>query len=267
MPPSATRRSPSSPTTCAAIPSISRSPRVATRWATAPRSSSGATGAFWPRAAAIVLLVGSMIGFYTARLSAERDRARLAAAPVIEGQRAADRPADERGPVPDAGSRRADAQLPLDIGARRIDSELAGEPELQARDVDGDRPHVPAHGPARQGAAAARTRAGDWTQRLRVGARHGRAEPERPRRAASRAGQPREGRAAARESLALRRRLLGPEDKDVAVTLVELARVLRDSGRSDEAEPRFASRWRFGARCSAKSIARRRRARPSWAGC
>ena len=38
------------------------------------------------------------------------------------------------------------------------------------------------------------------------------------------------------ESLALRRRLLGPEDKDVAMTLVELARALRDQFRDQEAE-------------------------------
>ena len=38
------------------------------------------------------------------------------------------------------------------------------------------------------------------------------------------------------ESLATRRRLLGNEDKDVAVTLVELARVLKDRGRGPESE-------------------------------
>src|SRR5262249_10396311 len=40
-----------------------------------------------------------------------------------------------------------------------------------------------------------------------------------------------------RESLDMRRRLLGSEDKDVAVTLIELARVLTDTGRAAEAEP------------------------------
>jgi tetratricopeptide (TPR) repeat protein len=35
----------------------------------------------------------------------------------------------------------------------------------------------------------------------------------------------------------MRRRVLGPVDKDVAVTLVELARVLNDTGRPVEAEP------------------------------
>ena len=38
----------------------------------------------------------------------------------------------------------------------------------------------------------------------------------------------------------MRRRLLGPSDKDVAVTLVELARVLKDRGRDAEAEPLVA---------------------------
>jgi Flp pilus assembly protein TadD len=40
-----------------------------------------------------------------------------------------------------------------------------------------------------------------------------------------------------RESLALQRRLLGPEDKEVAVTLVELSRVLQDRGRPEDAVP------------------------------
>jgi tetratricopeptide (TPR) repeat protein len=35
----------------------------------------------------------------------------------------------------------------------------------------------------------------------------------------------------------MRRRLLGSEDKDVAITLIELARVLNDSGRGGESEP------------------------------
>jgi len=40
-----------------------------------------------------------------------------------------------------------------------------------------------------------------------------------------------------RESLTMRRRLLGSIDKDVAVTLVELSRVLQDRGADMEAEP------------------------------
>ena len=75
------------------------------------------------------------------------------------------------------------------------------------------------------------------------------------------------GRAAARESLAMRRRLLGNEDKDVAVTLVELARVLKDRGRGRKPKRRSARRSRFARRSSATSIAKRRRARTNWGCC
>jgi serine/threonine protein kinase len=188
-------------------------------------------------AAVVVAVVGALVVFYTIRVSTERDRARQEAA---RSQKVSDllisllTSADPyRTPDPYD----PDAQSPLDLAVQRIDKEMMGEPELQARML---------------------TMVGRTYARMGL---HAKARPLLERalslgRAAFRSGNPtlaqtlndlgvlyreRGDPAAAerllRESLAMRRRLLGPEDKDVAVTLIELARVLTDTGRSGEAEP------------------------------
>ena len=55
-------------------------------------------------AAAVAIVIASLVVFYTVRLSAERDRARLEAAEIGKGQRAVDRAPDDRGSLSDAGS-------------------------------------------------------------------------------------------------------------------------------------------------------------------
>jgi tetratricopeptide (TPR) repeat protein len=188
-------------------------------------------------AAVVIALVGALVVFYTVRVSTERDRARQEAA---RSQRVSDlligllTSAD---PYRTPDSSDPDAQSPLDLAVQRIDKEMTGEPELQARMFT----------------MVGRTY-------LRMGL-HSKALPLLERalglgRVAFDSGHPtlaqslndlgvlyrEQGDLSAaepllRESLTMRRRLLGPEDKDVAVTLVELARVLVDSGRADEAEP------------------------------
>ena len=188
-------------------------------------------------AAAIVLFVGSLIVFYTARLSAERDRARLESARSAKVSELLIGLLTSADPYRTPDPNDPNAQLPLDVGAQRIDRELAGEPELQARML---------------------TMIGRTYERMGL---HAKALPmlERALAIGRRAfgsghttvaqslndlgvlyreqGNLAKAEPLLRESLALRRRLLGSEDKDVAVTLVELARVLNDEGRSDDAEP------------------------------
>ena len=84
-------------------------------------------------AAIIVALVSALVVFYTVRLSTERDRARQEAA---RSSRVSDlligllTSADPyRTPDPND----PDAQSPLDLAVQRIDKEMTGEPELQAR--------------------------------------------------------------------------------------------------------------------------------------
>ena len=188
-------------------------------------------------AAAIVLFVGSLIVFYTARLSAERDRARLESARSAKVSELLIGLLTSADPYRTPDPNDPNAQLPLDVGAQRIDRELAGEPELQARML---------------------TMIGRTYERMGL---HAKALPMLERALSigrstfgsgnatvaqslndlgvlyREQGNPAKAEPLLRESLALRRRLLGSEDKDVAVTLVELARVLNDEGRSDDAEP------------------------------
>ena len=188
-------------------------------------------------AAGIVMFTASLVVFYTARLSAARDRARAEAArsakvsELLIGLFTTEDPYRTRDP------RDADSATPLELGVPRIERELADEPELQARML---------------------TIIGRTYERMGL---HDKALPLLERAAAigRRAfpaghvtvaqtlndlgvlyrvqGEPLKAEPLLRESLEQRRRLLGPENKDVAVTLVELARVLNDTGRAGEAEP------------------------------
>jgi eukaryotic-like serine/threonine-protein kinase len=184
--------------------------------------------------AVIATLVVSLVVFYTTRLSTERDRARLEAARSAKVSELLIGLLTTADPyrTPDPNS-----QSPLEIGAQRIDTELAGEPALQARMF---------------------TMIGRTYERMGL---HAKALPLLERALAigrrtfgeehvtvaqslndlgvlyRQQGNLTKAEPLLRESLTVRRRLLGAEDKDVAVTLVELARVLNDGGRSDEAEP------------------------------
>ena len=187
-------------------------------------------------AAVVVLLIAGLVGFYTARLAAERDRARFQAekaekvAQLLTGLLTGADPYARDGKEPTVRSI-------LDAGAQRIEKELAGEPDLQADMLtvigriyqrlgapDKARPLL------REAVALGRRAGGPESARvaqslndlgvlLRDGGNGAAAEPM------------------LEEALAMRRKVLGPAHADVAVTLVELARVYEDRGQEDRAEP------------------------------
>jgi len=188
-------------------------------------------------AAVVVAVVGSLIVFYTTRLSTERDRARLEAERSSKVSELLIGLLTSADPYRTPDPKDPNARTPLEVGAQRIDQELVGEPELQARLLT----------------MIGRTyeRMGDLAKALPLLERSLTIE----RRAFPSGnvtlgqtlndlgvlyreqGDLAKAEPLLRESLALRRRLLGSEDKDVAVTLVELARVFNDQGRAEEAEP------------------------------
>ena len=187
-------------------------------------------------AVAASLLV-ALVAFYTARLSTERDRARLQASKASKLSELLIGLLTVADPYRTPDAREPTVQSLLDIGAERISRELGQEPELQAdvltvigRTYERMGIHAKALPLLEQALAIGRRSLGpehvtvaqtlnDLGVLLREQGNLARAEP------------------LLRESLASRRRLLGPEDKSVAVTLVELARVLGDGGRLAEAEP------------------------------
>jgi eukaryotic-like serine/threonine-protein kinase len=188
-------------------------------------------------AAGAGVLVVALVGFYTARLSTERDRARLEAAKASKLSDLLIGLLTVADPYRTPDAREPTVQSLLDIGAERITKELGQEPDVQARVLTMigrtyERMGLHAKAlplleralaigramPVPEPVTVAQT-LNDLGVLLREQGNLTRAEP------------------LLRESLALRRRFLGPEDKAVAVTLVELARVLGDSGRLAEAEP------------------------------
>ena len=181
----------------------------------------------------------ALVGFYTVRLSTERDHARIQAEKASKVSELLTRLLTGAAPYRPPDAKEPTVQNLLDIGAERVSNELGQEPELQAEmlTVIGrtyDRMGLRAKALPLLERALAIGRRTLGTEHITVaqslndlGVLH-RDHGNLP-----------EGERLLRESLALRRRLLGPEDKAVAVTLVELGRVLDDNGRSDEAEPHF----------------------------
>jgi eukaryotic-like serine/threonine-protein kinase len=188
---------------------------------------------------AVVMLLAGLVGFYTARLAAERDRARLESeksARVSELMTGLLTGAD---PYEARQGREPTVRGILDAGAERLEKELAGEPELQAEMLtligrtyqrlglyDKARPLL------ERGLAIGRRVLGEENERvaqslndlgvlLRVKGDYAAAAPLLER------------------ALAVRRRVLGAEHKDVAVTLVEVGRVYSDQGNDQRAEPLF----------------------------
>jgi serine/threonine-protein kinase len=186
-------------------------------------------------AAAVLVLVG-VIGFYTARLATERDRAQLAAEKASRLSELMTRLLTGADPYRTPDAKEPTVQSLLDSGAERAANELNDQPELQA-----DMFTVIGRTYERMGLLA---KALPLQERaLAVGRRSLGSEHVRVAQSLNDLAvlQRKLGHSAAAEpllveSLAIRRRLLGNEDKDVAVTLVELARVLKDLGRTAESE-------------------------------
>ena len=187
-------------------------------------------------ALAMTIAMASLAGFYTARLGAERDRARLEAdkatrvTELLTSLLTASDPYATRDREPTLRSI-------LDAGAERVAGELRDQPAVRAemmtvigRVYQRLGVHEQA-APLLEDAVAARRGHGDTLQLAQ--SLNDLGVLRRERGDAARATAPLE------EALAMRRRLLGLEDKDVAVTLVELGRVYEDRGIYDRAEPLF----------------------------
>lgn len=188
-------------------------------------------------ASATVALVAALTFFYTARVAAERDRARLQAqkaAKVSELLRDLLTGAD---PYAARGSKELTVRGLLDAGAVRVEKELGGQPELKAEmesvmgrtyqrlaEPDLARPLL-------EDALALRRRI--------FGPEHARIAESLNDLGVLLAAK---GDAAAAgpllaEALAMRRKLLGPSHVEVAQTLVELGRLASDQGHDERAEP------------------------------
>jgi serine/threonine protein kinase/tetratricopeptide (TPR) repeat protein len=188
--------------------------------------------------AVVLALLGGSTAYYTARLATERDRAQREAvkaakvSEVVTGLLTSADPYQIRTTQGEQTPRGL-----LDAAATQVQTELAGEPELQAQILT-----VMGRTYRRLGvfdrAQALLEQALDSGRRV-LGPEHVRVAQTLHDLGVVR-GDRGDYDAAARtleEALAMRRKLLGPEHADVAVTLAELGRVYQDEGFNPRAEP------------------------------
>jgi tetratricopeptide (TPR) repeat protein len=187
-------------------------------------------------AAAVALFIVALVGFYTARLASERDRARLEAeksAKVTELMTSLLTGSDPYA----TRDREPTVRNILDSGAERVRKELADQPELKAEMmtvIGRVYQRLGMFGQAKplldEALAINRGNSGGETVRLAQTLNDlGVLLRER--------GDAAGATPLLEEALAMRRRLLGDENKDVAITLVELGRALEDRRMLDRAEP------------------------------
>ena len=186
-------------------------------------------------AAALVLLMAALTGFYTARLAAERNRARLEAAKASKVSDLLIGMLTASDPYADRDIQEPTVRSLLDSGAARVHKELAGQPEVQAQmltvigRVYQRLGHLEKAQPLLEEAVAI-----------------GRQRPESEGLAQSlndlgvlrrEQGDFAGAERTLVEALAIRRRLLGPNHADTAETLDDLSGVYRRQGNSQRAEP------------------------------
>jgi tetratricopeptide (TPR) repeat protein len=186
-------------------------------------------------AAAFVFLAATgLVGFYTARLSAERDRSQREAAKATRISELLTGLLTAADPYRTPDAKEVTVRNMLDLGAERIDRELADQPELRAEMLtvigrvyqrlgayDKAQPLLERALPlGRESLGGAHPRVAQTLNDLGVLHRE---------RGDSAGAKP-----LLEEALVMRRTLLGPKDPAVAVTLVELARVNKDLGFPDE---------------------------------
>jgi eukaryotic-like serine/threonine-protein kinase len=188
-------------------------------------------------AAAVVLLLAGLIGFYTARVAAERDRARLEAQKAAKVSELLAELLTGADPYTTHEAKELTVRGLLDAGAERVQKELAGQPEVKAEllSVMGRTyQRLGEPGKARPLLEEA------VTLRRRV------LGPESAPLAESvndlgvllrEAGDMAAAEPLLVEALAMRRNVLGREHRDVADTLVELGRLYSDRGVDQRAEP------------------------------
>lgn len=186
----------------------------------------------------VAVLVAALVAFYTVRLAAERDRARLEAA---KSTRIAELLTSLlTGADPYAThDREPTVRNILEAGAEHVRRELADQPELRAEvlgvigRVHQRLGHLDIAGPLLEEALALGRRATPGGS-VRLAYTLNELGVLLRARGDATAAIP-----VLDEALAMRRRLLGDEDKDVAVTLVELGRALDEHGEADRAETLF----------------------------
>ncbi|HEY6148655.1 MAG TPA: serine/threonine-protein kinase, partial [Thermoanaerobaculia bacterium] len=188
-------------------------------------------------AGAVALLLAGLIGFYTARVAAERDRARLEAQKAAKVSELLTGLLTGADPYAVRETKDLTVRGLLDAGAKRVQKDLSEEPELKAEmlnvmgtvyqrigELEKARPLL-------EEALAVRRRVFG---------------PEHVRVAESlndlgvllrEKNEPAAAEPVLLQALAMRRKLLGPAHKDVAQTLVELGRLYSDRGFDDRAEP------------------------------
>jgi eukaryotic-like serine/threonine-protein kinase len=189
-------------------------------------------------AAAVVMLIATLIGFYTVRLTSERDRARLEADKSAKMSELLTSLLTGADPYA-TRDREPTVRNILEAGAERVQTELADQPELKAEMLN-------VLGRVYQRLGLHDTARPLLDEALSIGRRAGAGETARLAQSLNELGILLRERGdiegavpLLEEALAMRRRLLGNHDKDVAVTLVELGRALVDGGMDDRAEPLF----------------------------
>ena len=183
----------------------------------------------------VVVLVAALVVFYTARLTRERDRARLEAAKAAQVSeflaslfKVAD-PSESRGET-------ITAREMLDRGAARIDEELADQPEVQAEmltvvgDVYRTLGAYDVAGPLLDRALATRL---DLYGRTHLGVV---ATQNALQQLYYEQGDYERVVAITRDNLELRRRLLGREHRDIALSLNDLGWMMFELDSLDQAE-------------------------------
>jgi tetratricopeptide (TPR) repeat protein len=188
-------------------------------------------------AALVVATIVALVGFYTARLAAERDRARLEAGKSAAASDLLTELLTGADPYNAAGGRKEPTVRELlDAGTERIDRELANQPELKAEML------------TVLGRTYHRLNVTDKAVALleRALALGREVDPGHARVAQAlndlgavllETGETKRARPLLEEALAMRRRLVGPEGEQTAVTLVELGRAYGDEGDLHRAEP------------------------------
>jgi tetratricopeptide (TPR) repeat protein len=188
-------------------------------------------------AAAVLVLMASLVAFYTVRLASERDRARLEAAKSAQMSELLTSFLTGADPYA-TRDREPTVRNILDAGAERVQKELADQPELKAEMLN-------VIGRVYQRLEQLETAQPLLEEALAIG-RSNKVPSVRLAQSLNELGILHRARGDLEEStllleeaLAMRRQLLGDMDKDVAVTLVELGRTYEDRGMSDRAEPLF----------------------------
>ncbi len=182
-------------------------------------------------------LLAALVGFYTVRLAAERDRARLQAEKATQISRLLTGLLTAPDPYRTRKTGEPTIRGLLDAGAGKVEKELAGQPELQAEMlavIGRVYQRLGALDKARslqeEGLAAARRAFGPDDAHV-AEALDGLAV------VLDEKGDYPGAAAMLEQALAIRRRALGSNRPEVAVTLVELGRAYSDQGLDLRAEP------------------------------